>query len=337
MPLARECRSVAICARSDPAQGAASCRNWVVADSVNRPPLFFVVPAAFTRNCRSPPPGTIPAPTRGSAAPTDGRAEERTIPAPTRGSAAPTSPAAVPTGGCAIERAVPTPTSPTGGCADSRSRHHRTANEGTMERDVAMVSATPTEIGTDAEGAPHMAAMHACKRHRRAGSANDGVGLGNCRRDAVKSEGQRSEEQRRCDENLLHESSSMDCNVDPAWDHSTGMFSSKFSSRWVAHSGRKVPKPKDGWEVSKNSNAFEKLELSRASRSANGSPKTTYAANKIGRPPQTKLADSIGRIGAGRPGYKSPRRGVSGRRRNKRHGQARGQGRLVNTRGESCR
>jgi hypothetical protein len=76
-----------------------------------------------------------------------------------------------------------------------------------VERDVAMVSAAPTEIGTDAEGAPHMAAMYARKRHRRARSADDGVGLRDGGRDAVKSEGQRSEQHRRCDEKLLHESS----------------------------------------------------------------------------------------------------------------------------------
>jgi hypothetical protein len=46
-----------------------------------------------------------------------------------------------------------------------------------VERDVAMVSAAPTEIGTDAEGAPHMAAMYARKRHRRARSTDDGMGL----------------------------------------------------------------------------------------------------------------------------------------------------------------
>src|SRR5262249_58115102 len=104
-----------------------------------------------------------------------------------------------------------------------------------MERDVAMVSATPTEIGTDAEGAPHMAAMHACKRHRRARSANDGVGFGNGRRDAVKSEGKRSEEQRRCDENLLHESSSMIVTLIPVLGPLDGN----------VFSGRSVPKPKD--------------------------------------------------------------------------------------------
>jgi len=74
---------------------------------------------------------------------------------------------------------------------------------------VPMVEAAITEIGADPEGAPHRAAMHACKRHRRARSADDGVGLGDSGRDAVKSEGQRSEEQRRSDENLLHESSSI--------------------------------------------------------------------------------------------------------------------------------
>jgi hypothetical protein len=46
-----------------------------------------------------------------------------------------------------------------------------------VERDVAMVSAAPTEIGTDAEGAPHMAAMYARKRHGRARSTDDGMGL----------------------------------------------------------------------------------------------------------------------------------------------------------------
>src|SRR6516164_645310 len=74
---------------------------------------------------------------------------------------------------------------------------------------VAMIDPAIAEIGTDAEGAPHRAAMHACKRHRRPRSADDGVGLRDGGRDAVKSEGQRSEEQRRSDENLLHESSSM--------------------------------------------------------------------------------------------------------------------------------
>jgi hypothetical protein len=87
-----------------------------------------------------------------------------------------------------------------------------------VERDVAtigeravvpMVETAITEIGSDPEGAPHRAAMHACKRHRRARSAYDRVGLGDDGRDAVKGEGQRSEEQRRSDEKLLHESSSM--------------------------------------------------------------------------------------------------------------------------------
>jgi hypothetical protein len=43
--------------------------------------------------------------------------------------------------------------------------------------EVAMVSAAPTEIGTDPEGAPHMAAVYARKRHGRARSTNDGMGL----------------------------------------------------------------------------------------------------------------------------------------------------------------
>jgi hypothetical protein len=47
-----------------------------------------------------------------------------------------------------------------------------------------MVEAAITKIGSDPEGAPHRAAMHACKRHRRARSTYDGVGLGDggCRR-----------------------------------------------------------------------------------------------------------------------------------------------------------
>jgi hypothetical protein len=72
-----------------------------------------------------------------------------------------------------------------------------------------MIDPAIAEIGTDAEGAPHRAAMHARKRHRRARSADDGVGLGHGGRDTIKSEGQRSEEQRRSDERLFHESSSI--------------------------------------------------------------------------------------------------------------------------------
>src|SRR5262249_11247123 len=137
---------------------------------------------------------------------TQAHAQESTIPHPT-------TPATPPTGGCAIERTIPTPTSPAAaptGRIDSRRCQHRTMNEGTVERDVAaMVEAAITNIGSDPEGAPHRAAMHAGKRHRRARSANDGVGLGDGGRDAVKGEGQRSEEQRRSDEKLLHESSSV--------------------------------------------------------------------------------------------------------------------------------
>src|SRR5262249_49975475 len=138
----------------------------------------------------SPPtPRTIPAPTSSPTdAPTGGRAE-RTIPAPT------SSPTAAPPGGPPEGRTIPAPApSPTGGCgadapagaspaaspagrADSRSRQRRTTNEGTVKRDVAMIGPAITEIGSNPEGAPHRAAMHACKRHRRARSADDGVGL----------------------------------------------------------------------------------------------------------------------------------------------------------------
>ena len=54
---------------------------------------------------------------------------------------------------------------------------------------VAMIESAISEIGTDAIGAPHRAAMLACKRHWRARSADDGVGLGDDGRDAVKGEG----------------------------------------------------------------------------------------------------------------------------------------------------
>jgi hypothetical protein len=101
-----------------------------------------------------------------------------------------------------------------------------------VERNVAMVEAAITEIGADAEGAPHMAAMHACKRHGRARSTDDGMGLRDSGRDTIKGERKRSEEQRRSDENLFHESSSMIVTLIPRpWDHSTPMFSGKFSSR----------------------------------------------------------------------------------------------------------
>ena len=80
---------------------------------------------------------------------------------------------------------------------------------------VAMIESAIAEIGTDAEGAPHRAAMHACKRHRRARSADYGVGLGDGGRDAVKGEGQRSEEHRRSDEKLLHEVLLHHCDLDP--------------------------------------------------------------------------------------------------------------------------
>src|SRR5262249_46244108 len=148
----------------------------------------------------SPPtPRTIPAPTSSPTdAPTGGRAEERTIPAP------PPSP----TGGCDAD--APTGASPAAskaGRADSRSRQRRTTNEGTVKRDVAMIGPAITEIGSNPEGAPHRAAMHTCKRHRRARSADDGVGLGDGGRDAVQREGPSGEEQRPSDEKLLHESS----------------------------------------------------------------------------------------------------------------------------------
>src|SRR5262249_23116905 len=144
----------------------------------------------------SPPtPRTIPAPTSSPTdAPTGGRAEERTIPAPTSS----------PTGGCDAD--APTGASPAGR-ADSRSRQRPTTDEGRLNRAEAMIGPAIPEIGSNPEGAPHRAAMHACKRHRRARSADDGVGLGDGGRDAVKGEGQSGEEQRRSDEKLLHESS----------------------------------------------------------------------------------------------------------------------------------
>jgi len=46
-----------------------------------------------------------------------------------------------------------------------------------VERDVSMEGAATTEIGTDSEGAPHMAAMYARKRHGRARSTDDGMSL----------------------------------------------------------------------------------------------------------------------------------------------------------------
>jgi hypothetical protein len=98
-----------------------------------------------------------------------------------------------------------------------------------------MIDPAIAEIGTDAEGAPHRAAMHARKRHRRARSADDGVGLGDGGRDTIKSEGQRSEEQRRSDEGLFHDFLLHHCDFDPLI-HSTAMSSGKLSSRGIAYS-----------------------------------------------------------------------------------------------------
>jgi hypothetical protein len=71
---------------------------------------------------------------------------------------------------------------------------------------VAMINSAITEIGANAEGATHCTPMHARDRHRRERAADDGVGFGDGGRDAVKGEGQRSQDQRRADEKLLHDS-----------------------------------------------------------------------------------------------------------------------------------
>jgi hypothetical protein len=68
-----------------------------------------------------------------------------------------------------------------------------------------MIVPAIAEIGADAESATHRTPMHAGDRQRRERTANDGVSLGYGGRDAVKGEGQRSQDQRSTDEKLLHD------------------------------------------------------------------------------------------------------------------------------------
>jgi hypothetical protein len=72
-----------------------------------------------------------------------------------------------------------------------------------------MVDPAIAEIGADAEGAADRAAMNAGNREWREWSADHGMRLGDRGHDAIKADRQRSGEQCRSDEKLLHKFSSI--------------------------------------------------------------------------------------------------------------------------------